>query len=326
LERSVATVVSLLAILKAGCTYLPLDLSYPPDRLAHMVSDSAARLVITHSASPLSFTPKTLFIDHRDSWETQSQFSLEANLSAGDPAYIIYTSGSTGKPKGVAVPHSAAVNLAFGRLNHDPISTGDRILAAISVGFDVSIGQLLLPLISGATIVIAGDLRMLTPPEFWSFIQTYQVTHINSVPSFFESILDAAPKSASLTRLMLGGEPLSSALVRRLQKHLPETQVFNMYGPTEACIDATAYGATGLESSAALPIGKPLPNYRACILNEYLEPVGIGVPTSTSPLSLPSNSSPIHSARPVPAFIRQATVPAGDPMAISSSSAVPIHK
>jgi len=277
MERSVSTVVSLLAILKAGCIYLPLDLSYPPDRLSHMLSDSGAKLVITNYAASFTSTLPKFFIDDPESWENHAASPIESSFSANETAYIIYTSGSTGKPKGVAVPHRAAVNLAFARLNHDPISTGHRVLAAISVGFDVSIGQLLLPLLSGATVVIAPDLRTLTSSEFWQFIQSNQVTHINSVPSFFESILEAAPQSTSLIRLMLGGEALSSTLVRRLRKQLPATQVFNMYGPTEACIDATAFEATGLDSAAVLPIGKPLPNYRAYVLNQYLEPVGVGM-------------------------------------------------
>jgi amino acid adenylation domain-containing protein len=280
IERSASSVLALLAILKAGCTYLPVDPSYPPERLAHMLADSNASLVITnHSVSKiLPDAVSRLFIDDVASWAGDSHALPGFGLLPEEPAYIIYTSGSTGKPKGVVVSHAAAVNLAFARLRHDPISAGDRILAAISVGFDVSVGQLLLPLLSGATIVIAGDIRDLTPRDFWQFLQQHGVTHVNSVPSFFESILDAAPRSSSLIRLMLGGEPLSSTLVRRLHQVLPNTQVFNMYGPTEACIDATVYAATPFDSAAVLPIGKPLPNYRAYILNEHLNPTGIGVP------------------------------------------------
>ena len=239
LERSVATVVSLLAVLKAGAVYLPLDLSYPPDRLAHMLADSGASLVITTSATELALTANIARID-LDAGAT-APLRADVAVTPDHSAYTIYTSGSTGKPKGVAVPHRAAVNLAFARLDHDPIGPGDRILAAISVGFDVSIGQLLLPLLSGAAVVIADDLRTLGAQEFWAFLAAQSVTHINSVPSFFESILDAAPPSTNLVRLMLGGEPLSATLVRRLQRALPHTQVVNMYGPTEACIDATCY-------------------------------------------------------------------------------------
>ena len=140
-------------------------------------------------------------------------------------AYIIYTSGTTGQPKGVAVAHAAAVNLAFARRAcHDPLGPGDRVLAAISVGFDVSIGQLLLPLLSGATVVIAGDVKTMGAAEFWRMVSSRGVTHINSVPSFVDSILDAVPANElRLKRLMLGGEALSGTLVGRLAA-LPESR------------------------------------------------------------------------------------------------------
>ena len=263
MERSAETIIAFLAILKAGGVYLPLDPAYPSDRLAYMASDAAAALVL------------------------ESIHGLEGDAELpqlSDPnrlAYIIYTSGTTGLPKGVAVSHIPPVNMAFARRAcHDPISPGDRILAAISVGFDVSIGQLLLPLLSGATVVIAGDLKTMGATEFWSLLAERRVTHINSVPSFFDSILDSAPPAATLAlkRLMLGGEALSGALVSRIQRAIPGVEVVNMYGPTEACIDATYHVATAADLSAAvLPIGRPLSNYQAYVLDPALEPVGIGV-------------------------------------------------
>ncbi len=263
LERSTETIVALLAILKAGGVYLPLDPAYPPDRLAYMTADAGAILVL----------------DSVHGLEDEGELPQLA-----DPkrlAYIIYTSGTSGLPKGVAVPHEAPVNMAFARRAcHDPIGPGDRVLAAISVGFDVSIGQLLLPLLSGATVIIAGDLKTLGAVEFWALLERQKVTHLNSVPSFLDSILDALPPThrIALKRLMLGGEPLSGTLVARLQRALPGLEVVNMYGPTEACIDATFHVASPADSSlAVLPIGRPLPNYRAYILDRGLEPVGVGV-------------------------------------------------
>jgi amino acid adenylation domain-containing protein len=268
MERSAETIIALLAILKAGGVYLPLDPAYPKERLEYMVYDAGALLVL----------------------ESINDLSGDADLpSLSDPrfndprrlAYIIYTSGTTGLPKGVEVPHSAPVNLAFARRAcHDPLGVGDRVLAGISVGFDVSIGQLLLPLLSGATVVIADDLKSMGADEFWALLAKQQVTHINSVPSFLDSILSAAPAASTLAlkRLMLGGEALSGALVARIQRMLPGVEVVNMYGPTEACVDATFHVATQADLSApVLPIGKPLSNYRAYVLNSLLEPVGVGV-------------------------------------------------
>jgi amino acid adenylation domain-containing protein len=206
-------------------------------------------------------------------------------VSAEALAYVIYTSGSTGEPKAVGVPHRAAVNLSHARqTHHDPIGPGDRVLAAISVGFDVSIGQLLLPLLRGAAIVIAPPLKTLEAEAFWDLLARHAVTHINSVPSFFDTVsetLVALPEERryrGLKRLMLGGEVLTSALARRLQQRLPGTQIVNMYGPTEACIDASAFVVPDSgELPASLPIGVPLPNYRAYVLDALgrLAPLGV---------------------------------------------------
>jgi amino acid adenylation domain-containing protein len=262
MERSADTIIAFLGILKAGGVYLPLDPAYPADRLEYMAVDAGAKLILDHipQAKPAEFS-----------------ISEDPNRLA----YIIYTSGTTGLPKGVAVSHVAPVNMAFARRAcHDPLGPGDRVLAAISVGFDVSIGQLLLPLLSGATVVIAGDLKTMGAAEFWALLATQRVTHINSVPSFLDSILDAAPTAGALPlkRLMLGGEALNGALVGRIKRVLPGVEVVNMYGPTEACIDATYHVASDADLSAAvLPIGRPLSNYQAYVLDHRLEPVGVGI-------------------------------------------------
>ena len=159
MERSTETIIAFLAILKAGGVYLPLDPAYPEERLDYIAADAGAMLVL------------------------DSIHGLQAKrICRNSPipnrlAYIIYTSGTTGLPKGVAVPHTAPVNLAFARRAcHDPMGPGDRVLAGISVGFDVSIGQLLLPLLSGATVVIAGDLKTMGAAEFWSLLAERRVT------------------------------------------------------------------------------------------------------------------------------------------------------
>jgi amino acid adenylation domain-containing protein len=276
LDRSAETVIALLAILRLGAVYLPIDVAQPAERATTMLSRAKVRLVVAGPAwaDALGDRFATLSADAR------APAPDRCAVRPGDPAYIIFTSGSTGEPKGVIVPHRALANLDAARQLHDPIGADSRVLAAISVGFDVSMGQLLLPLLRGAAVVIAPDLRSLSPVQFWAFLDRYGVTHINSVPSFFEAMLDAAPPHARLARLMLGGEPLKPALARVLREQLNGTQVVNMYGPTEACVDASAYVvpadlAPGL---AALPIGRPLPNYSFHILDARQMPVGIGQP------------------------------------------------
>jgi amino acid adenylation domain-containing protein len=278
--RSLETVVAAWAILKAGGVYLPLDPAYPAHRLAFMLRDAGARLVITDQSLASRLPPEI------PQWRLEQSAPLRTpeatHVTPEHLAYIVYTSGSTGEPKGVGVTHASAVNLAFARAyGHDPIGPGDRVLAAISVGFDVSIGQLLLPLLSGACVVIAPELRTLSAEAFWALLANHCVSHINSVPSFFDSVLDAAPQQSGLRlkRLMLGGEALSGALCRRLRAALPDTELVNMYGPTEACIDATAYSVpeTVDASVPIMPIGRPLANYRAYVLDARLQPQPIGV-------------------------------------------------
>ena len=278
LPRSAATVVALLAILKAQAVYLPLDIAYPAQRLQYLLDDAQAALLLDE---PGGLTAD-LVAPRLPADASTAELPSEAHADRAQRlAYVIYTSGSTGQPKPVGVSHAAAINLAWARQHgHDPIGAGSRVLAAISVGFDVSIGQLLLPLLHGAAIVIAPPLRTLQASDFWALLREQQVTHINSVPSFFETVSDALPPEGhtGLQRLMLGGEALTAATVRKLQQRLPGTQVVNMYGPTEACIDATAFVLPEEgDLPSAIPIGRPLANYRTYVLDPQgrLAPLGV---------------------------------------------------
>jgi len=286
LRRSADTVICLMAILKAGAVYLPLDIDVPVARLTHMLQDARACLLLCDGSISIECDVPTVSLSSLDASSPLLAPALHQD-SAPDAdarlAYIVYTSGSTGQPKGVGVPHRAATSLAASRLAHDPIGPGDRILASISVGFDVSIGQLVLPLLNGAAVVIAPQLQRLDPRDFWALLERDEVTHINGVPSFFdamiESLLQGTPPQThgGLRQLMLGGEPLNPALVGRLRQALPGTRLANMYGPTEACIDATAYVVPDdIELPPLVPIGRPLPGYRCYVLDEAGRPVAIG--------------------------------------------------
>ncbi|MBC3933699.1 AMP-binding protein, partial [Undibacterium curvum] len=183
-------------------------------------------------------------------------------------AYLIYTSGSTGTPKAVGVSHSAALNLTYARkAGYDPLVPGDRVLAMASVAFDVSFGQLLLPLLSGATVVICPPLRSLDAKAFWQLIRSQQITHVNAVPAFFDAVVEEGSQiQCSLKRLIVGGEAFKRSLARKLRNALPGTDIINVYGPTETTIDASTWQLPPAESEAIaqlpaiLPIGQPLAN------------------------------------------------------------------
>ncbi|MCY1667608.1 amino acid adenylation domain-containing protein [Rhizobium sp. SL86] len=285
LERSIESIAALIGILKAGAVYLPLDPAYPAERIAGMIAEARVVAVLTDAACEAVLPEETPHLLLANGWPLSGPATPapdRSGLSAASRAYVIYTSGSSGTPKGVAVSHGALANLAFARVDHDPISPGDRVLAAISIGFDVSLGQLLTPLLHGAVVVVAGDIRGISAATFWSFLVRHDVTHVNSVPSLFEAMLADAPEKTALKQLMLGGEPLSSALAARLSDRLG-IPVWNMYGPTETCIDATAWRfpdagpARDAIDGRALPIGRPLPNYTGHVLDTALAPVGIGI-------------------------------------------------
>ncbi|MDZ7857512.1 amino acid adenylation domain-containing protein [Sphaerotilus sp.] len=275
LPRSAATVVAFLAVLKAGAVYMPLDCSYPTARLQMLLDDALPALLIDGSATlglhcarlPDAALAALSALDVPPA--AASGFDAP-EVSPSDLAYLIYTSGSTGMPKPVGVSHAAALNLAFARRTHAPVGPGSRILAGVSVGFDVSIEQLLLPLLHGAAVVIAPALGQLDARAFWQLLTEQQVSDVNSVPSFIDAVCDALPPAGvpSLKRLMLGGEPFAPALALKLRQRLPGVALWNIYGPTEACIEATAWRVpdTGPLPSV-LPIGAALANYRAYVLD-----------------------------------------------------------
>ena len=268
MARSADTVKALLGILRAGGVYLPLDPSYPAERLAYMVKDAGARHIIDSLDSMVA-----------DDLPAPQALASDAQASAAD-AYICYTSGTTGRPKGVAVSHGALLNLAWARADgHCQTGPGARVLAGISVGFDVSIEQLLVPLLTGATVVVAPDLKFVGPADFWALMRKQRITHFNSVPSFIATMLAEPPVGElALQTLLLGGEVLGGALAERIASALPGTKLVNVYGPTEACIEATAYVSTPDDSSVSgLPIGQPLANYIATVRDADGQRVGLGV-------------------------------------------------
>lgn len=264
MARSAATCIALLAILRAGAVYLPLDPDYPAERLGHAAQDAGAVLIL----------------DRLDSLPDSPATALPMFQDPEALAYIIYTSGTSGRPKGVAVAHRALAHLCAARAGaHCNTGFGDHVLAGVSVGFDVSLQEMLLPLLTGATVVMAPDLKQMGAAEFWDLLRKRKVTHLNMVPSVFAAMLSAPPPDGlALRQLMLGGEALSGAVAQRIARALPDVALFNVYGPTETCIEASYHRVTPADfDMAVLPIGQPLPNYLATVRDAQLQPVGIGI-------------------------------------------------
>ncbi len=258
LPRSLELITAVYAVHRAGAAYLPVDPGYPADRVAFMLADARPALVLT---------PET------DLGEPRSGAPLPA-VTPDHPAYVIYTSGSTGRPKGVLMSHAGIVNhLAWMQAAH-PLAAGDRVLQKTPSSFDVSVLEFFRPLIAGAALVIAKPDGHRDPAYLRETIRSEAITVLYVVPAVLDGILGLSEEDCpSLRQVFCGGEALTAALAERCAKTLT-AELVNLYGPTEVAVDATAHVVTG----APVPIGAPVWNTRAYVLDGRLSPVPPGVP------------------------------------------------
>ncbi|MFF5477786.1 amino acid adenylation domain-containing protein [Streptomyces sp. NPDC012935] len=288
LDRGTDLVVALLAVLKAGAAYVPLDTGYPTERIAFMVEDAAPTLVLTASGTALTLPPGVplLLLDTDttafDSGELTDADRLQP-LRPEHPAYVIYTSGSTGRPKGAVVPHAGIVNRLLWMQNTYELGPEDRVLQKTPAGFDVSVWEFFWPLISGAVLVLARPGGHRDPGYLAELIRDRRVTTAHFVPSMLRVFLDdpaAEQARGILRRLVCSGEALPTDLAERCAEALPGTELHNLYGPTEAAVDVTAWPCAEGTSSAAgsVPIGRPVWNTRTLVLDAHLRPVPPGIP------------------------------------------------
>ncbi|HVE65432.1 MAG TPA: amino acid adenylation domain-containing protein, partial [Thermoanaerobaculia bacterium] len=273
-ERSMEMVVGILGILKAGGAYVPLDPHYPKERLAFMLKDSEASVVVTQASRvgtslEGSFERVSLDAD----WPAIAEES-GANLApAARPAnlaYVIYTSGSTGRPKGVAIEHRSAV--AFVHWAHEVFGPEDLagVLASTSICFDLSVFEIFVPLSRGGTVLLADNaLQLKNLPD------AEKVTLINTVPSVMAELLRLGRLPASVRTVNLAGEPLPTRLVKQTHEEGSVRRVFDLYGPSES----TTYSTFALRSvTDAETIGRPIANTLVYLLDRRGEPVPIGLP------------------------------------------------
>lgn len=278
MDRCLETLVAVLGILKSGGCYLPLDTELPHERLTFILQDANPAVLLTKQDHvfelPLAAAACELICLDSD-WEQISTNSDE-DLSPHDPealAYIIYTSGSTGQPKGVAVPHAAVVNHLLSIREAFGYSKEDRVLQFASLSFDVSIEQMLAPLVSGATLVLKSNAPW-DRSEFLSAMERFGITVANVPPAFWTQLVldEKMPFIASPLRLMIvGGDVMSSESLRRWNQAVKgAVELLNAYGPTETVITATLFHVpsdSNQVEAQRVPIGRPLPNRRAYVAN-----------------------------------------------------------
>jgi amino acid adenylation domain-containing protein len=275
LERGPELVVAILAVLKAGGAWVPLDPAYPAERLAFMLADSGAPLLLTRLPLPQGLMPHAVEVvcldADRERIEAASAQAPAAGVLADNLAYVIYTSGSTGRPKGVLVPHRGLANVARGHARDLGVRAGDRVLQFASPSFDASVFEMVMALAAGATLVLGTRETLAPGPGLIRLLHDERVT-VATLPPSALAVLPPTELPA-LRTLMTAGEALPAELVERWA---PERRFFNLYGPTEATIwSATAACAPG---GGRPPIGRPVANTRAYVLDARGAPVPVGVP------------------------------------------------
>jgi amino acid adenylation domain-containing protein/thioester reductase-like protein len=266
LPRSIEVITALLAIVKTGAAYLPIDPEYPEERRRLLLTDSEARLVIT---AELIGDPTI---------DEEPPTALESGVEPRDLAYVIYTSGSTGRPKGVEIEHRAIIRLITG-LPEGILGPGEVLLHASAISFDAATFEIWGALLTGATCVISTE-RVLTARPLANAITRHRISTAWLTSSLFNHIVDEDTTAlAGLRHLLIGGEALSVTHVRRAVTALPGTQVFNGYGPTECTTFATCHPiATPLPADTnGVPIGRPIGNTRVYVLDDHgrLAPTGV---------------------------------------------------
>jgi microcystin synthetase protein McyA len=273
-------VVGVLAILKTGAAYVPLDPRLPPERLLFMVSDAPLAVILTRNTRPA--VGDTLVIDvaaepRGDPTLRDAEPLDEAGVETGDLAYVIYTSGSTGRPKGVMIPHRGVVNWLIWMRNTFEVTPSDVVLKKAPLTFDVSAWEPFLPLISGARLVLADSDQQYDSSSLARPMAVTGVTIARFVPSLMRSVLELQdlPDLSALRHVMCGGEVLPPRLQNLFLERL-SSEVCNSYGPTEASIGVTRWPCRRDDPRDAIPIGSAIDNTELYILDPDLNPVPPG--------------------------------------------------
>ncbi|KPA89805.1 amino acid adenylation enzyme/thioester reductase family protein [Pseudomonas asplenii] len=281
-ERSESMVIGLLAILKAGGSYVPLDPAYPADRIAYMLQDSTPSAVLAQQTTVSLLSSVAVPVIDVDCQSLQGQSLANPQvpgLTAAHLAYVLYTSGSTGTPKGVMNEHRGVVNRLLWAQDHYAVNETDRVLQKTPFGFDVSVWEFFLPLLAGAQLHMARPGGHQDPAYIAHVIREHGITLMHFVPSMLDVFLEHGDRQgfSELRRVLCSGEALPGHLVRRFKAQYPDIALHNLYGPTEAAIDVTAWDCSGPGTPDSTPIGKPIANTRIYLLDAHQQPVPLGV-------------------------------------------------
>lgn len=278
LERSPDLIVALLAILKSGGAYIPLDPVYPVERLQHVFDNSLPTAIITCAALADRISNKSQTIIELDTMSNviakQGTESLEIDIKHTDPAYIIYTSGSTGTPKGVVIPHGALSNFLNSMRVQPGLNQHDTLLAVTTISFDIAVLELFLPLIVGARIILVREQTAIDGAELLALIQHYNITCMQATPVTWQLLLEAGWHGNPPLKMLCGGEALSRHLAEQLLECGGE--LWNMYGPTETTVWSSVLRV--VSDNGPVLIGPPIANTQFYVLGSHQELMPYGMP------------------------------------------------
>lgn len=278
-ERSLEMIVGILAILKAGGAYVPMDPRYPREHIAYVIEDAMPQLVLTQEKLQglIPAQIKRFLLDVEwDLISAQQPDALNGMTTPENLAYVIYTSGSTGKPKGVGVTHRNVVHSTSARSHYYQVPV-DGFLLLSSIAFDSSVAGIFGTLCRGGRLVLPSEHVLLDPNALAHIISTDQVSHLLTVPSLYELMLQPMTQREGkcLRQVIVAGEPCRKSLVEQHNACLPHVALFNEYGPTEATVWSSVYRCEITDET--VPIGHVIANTCIYLLDKYLSPVPIGV-------------------------------------------------
>lgn len=286
LDRSTNLIVAMLSIMKCGCVYLPISTAFPQDRIEYIIKNSKLNILVTTSSYPGSYFEKDIICMNKlDFVGEHFAKNLDIFYSPDDIIYTIYTSGSTGNPKGVLVTNKNLNNFihSFNKLYDNSVSTNDICLATTSICFDVSIWEFFFTLLNGATLCLYHSDTIEDIFDFCDIILDKKISIAYLPPNILNevyAILSQSAKKVHLQKLLIGVEPIKSTTISKYFELNPDMKIVNGYGPTETTICCTAFSVnpSTCEKYQIIPIGKPLHNLKAYILDKDLCPVPVGVP------------------------------------------------
>ncbi|GKU83911.1 non-ribosomal peptide synthetase [Niallia sp. NCCP-28] len=269
MDRSIEMISSMLAVLKTGAAYVPLDPAYPKDRLNYMIEDSQPAIILINFEE-LPFATQVMTVNVQNLRQDRAKYEFEFNHSPRQAAYMIYTSGSTGKPKGVVIEMASLMNFLKSMQYTFNLDEKEKLLAVTTISFDISALEIYLPLLNGASVVLAAKHEIQDPQELASIIEQKKITMMQATPIVWQYLVKYSPNSLKGLRVLVGGEALSISLANELG--FAGAAIHNMYGPTETTIWSTTMQVPS-ENQHVPALGKPIKKTQLYVLDSMLQPV-----------------------------------------------------